>query len=106
MRGPDVGFYSFAKVPEGKVGEDYFDVVPELAVEVVSFDDVWARVLEKVAELLDAGVKVVCVADPRSETVYVHRTSQPEQHFSGDDELVFPDVLPGFSCQAREFFDI
>jgi Uma2 family endonuclease len=106
MRGPDVGFYSFAKVPAGAVSDDYFDVVPELAVEVVSYDDVWARILEKVVELLDAGVKVVCVADPRSETVHVHRSDAPEQHFTGDDELAFPDVLPGFSCQAKEFFDI
>lgn len=106
MRGPDVGFYSFAKVPEGEVGEDYFDVVPELAVEVVSYDDVWPRVLEKVVELLDAGVKVVCVADPRSKTVQVHRGDAPEQHYSGDDELSFPDILPGFSCRAKEFFDI
>jgi Uma2 family endonuclease len=106
MRGPDVGFYSYANVPEGDVSEEYFDVVPELAVEVVSCDDVWARVLEKVAELLDAGVKVVCSADPRDKTVQVHRSDKPVQHLSEEEEITFPEVLPGFSCQARDFFDI
>lgn len=106
MRGPDVGFYSYAKVPAGEVSEEYFDVVPDLAVEVVSFDDVWARVLEKVAEFLDAGVKIVCVADPRDQTVQIHRSDKPVQHLSHDDEITFPEVLPGFSCKAQDFFDI
>ena len=106
MRGPDVGFYSYGAVPAGDVSEDYFDVMPELAVEVVSQDDVWARVLEKVAEFLEAGVKIVCVADPRDQTVQIHRSDKPVEHLAGDDEITFPDVLPGFSCQARDFFDI
>jgi len=105
MRGPDVGFYSYARVPPGKVADEYFDAKPELAVEIVSPDDVWARVLEKVAELLDAGVTVVCVADPRNETIQVHRADQPVQHLRGDDELTFPDVLPGFSCRVSQCFD-
>jgi Uma2 family endonuclease len=106
LRGPDVGYYSFARVPAGKVPEGYYDVVPEIAFEVVSPKDVWARLLEKVAELLDAGVSVVCVADPRNETVQVHRTDLPVEHKHGDDALTFPDVLPGFSCKVSQIFDV
>jgi Uma2 family endonuclease len=106
MRGPDVGYYSYSRVPAGKVSDDYFDVKPELAFEVVSPDDVWARVLEKVAELLDAGVTVVCVADPRNETIQIHRVDQPVQYLRGEDELTFPDILPGFSCRVSQCFDI
>ena len=61
---------------------------------------VWPRLLEKVAEYLDAGVTVVCVVDPRNETIQVHRADVPVQHMQGDDELTFPDVLPGFSLQG------
>ena len=106
MRGPDVGYYSFNSVPAGKVADGYFDVTPELAFEVVSPDDAWPRLLEKVAEFLDAGVKVVCVADPRNETIHVHRANQPVQQLHGNDELSFPDVLPGFSCKVSQCFDI
>jgi Uma2 family endonuclease len=106
MRGPDVGYYSYSQVPPGEVADEYFDVVPELAFEVVSPDDVWARILEKVAEYLDAGVKVVCVADPRNKTVQVHRADRPVQHVNSDDELTLPDVLPGFACKVWQCFDI
>lgn len=106
MRGPDVGFYSYSRVPQGEVSEDYFDVAPEIAFEVVSPGDSWPRVLEKVAELLDAGVIVVCVADPRNKTVQVHRREVPVQHLRDNDDLSFPDVLPGFSCKAWQCFDI
>jgi Uma2 family endonuclease len=106
MRGPDVGYYSFSQVPAGKVADGYFEVMPELAFEVVSPDDSWPRLLEKVAEYLDAGVKVVCIADPRNETIQVHRADQPVQQLHGNDELMFPDVLPGFRCTAAQCFDI
>ena len=106
LRGPDVGYYSYASVPAGDVPEGYFDIVPELAFEVISPDDVWSRVLEKVAELLDAGVKVVCVVDPRDKTVQVYRSNRPVEHLTGNDELSFPDVLPGFSCKVWQCFDI
>lgn len=106
MRGPDIGFYSFARVPAGQIPEGYYSVAPELVIEVLSPDDVWARMLEKVAELLDAGVLVVCVVDPRDETVQVHRADQPIQHLQRDDELTFPDVLPDFACKVSQFFDI
>ena len=106
MRGPDVGYYSYGSVPAGEVSDDYFEVVPELAIEVVSPDDVWPRILEKVAELLDAGVKVVCVADPRNKSVQVHRSNRPVESLNENDDLAFPDVLPGFSCKVWQCFDI
>jgi Uma2 family endonuclease len=106
MRGPDVGFYSYARVPAGEVSEDYFEAVPELAFEVVSPDDRWSKVLEKVAEYLEAGVTVVCVADPRNKSIQLHRADRPEEHLREHDELAFPDVLPGFSCKVSQCFDI
>ncbi|HEX5104195.1 MAG TPA: Uma2 family endonuclease [Pirellulaceae bacterium] len=106
LRGPDVGFYSFARVPAGPIPDGYYAVAPEIAFDVLSPDDVWARMLEKVAELLDAGVVVVCVVDPRDETVQVHRADQPIQYLQRGDELTVPDVLPGFSCKVSQIFEI
>jgi Uma2 family endonuclease len=106
MRGPDVGYYSYERVPAGEVSDHYFEIAPELAFEVLSPDDEWPRVLEKVAELLDAGVTVVCVADWRNKTVQVHRSNRPVEYLLERDELVLPDVLPGFSCKVWQCFDI
>lgn len=106
LRGPDVGYYSFARVPPGEISDDYFEVVPELAFEVVSPDDRWSKILEKVAEYLEAGVTVVCVADPRNKSIQIHRADQPAEHLREDDVLEFPDVLQGFSCKVSQCFDI
>src|SRR5262245_28904410 len=35
LRGPDVGYYSYARVPAGKVPDGYYDAVPEIAFEVL-----------------------------------------------------------------------
>ena len=41
VRGADVSFYSYAKVPRGRIRKGYLDVVPDLVVEVRSEDDRW-----------------------------------------------------------------
>lgn len=106
LRGPDVGYYSYARVPRGKVSDGYFDAVPEIAIEVLSPSETWPEVLQKVAELLNAGVSVVCVADPRNNTVQVHTIDQPVQYLAENDELTFPTVLPGFRCKVGQCFDV
>ena len=44
-----------SRIPGRRSERRYFDVAPELAVEVVSYDDRWAAVLEKVAEYSTRG---------------------------------------------------
>jgi Uma2 family endonuclease len=106
LRGPDVGYYSYDRVPRGKVPEGNFETPPEIAFEVVSPSDTWPDILKKVAELLDAGVNVVCVADLRNNTVQVHTADLPVEHLAETDDLTFPTVLPGFRCKVAQCFDI
>src|SRR5438552_2349446 len=63
VRGADVAFYSYSRVPRGKLSSGYLDTVPELVFEVRSPTDRWRKVLAKVLEYLEAGVSVVCVLD-------------------------------------------
>jgi Uma2 family endonuclease len=82
----------------------YLDVVPDLVVEVKSPDDAWKSILAKVAEYLNAGVPVVCVLDPERLTATTYQPDQPEQTLTADQTLSFPQVLPGFSTEVRQFF--
>jgi hypothetical protein len=50
VRGPDVSFYSYAKVPKDQPPEGYPDVPPDLDVEVLSPHDRWVKVQGKVVE--------------------------------------------------------
>lgn len=104
MRGPDISFYSYERIPRGEMPDGYLDVLPELVVEVLSTFDRWPRVLEKIVEYLDAGVKVVCVIDPDTQTAQVHTAETAVRHLSRDDTLTIPEVLPEFRCRVGDLF--
>ena len=63
VRGADISFYSFARVPKGPLPDRYLDTPPDLVVEVLSPSDRWPKVLAKVAEYPDAGTTIVLVLD-------------------------------------------
>jgi Uma2 family endonuclease len=104
VRGADVSFYGYAKVPRGKIRKGYLDVVPDLVVEVRSDDDRWVEILAKVKEYLEAGVVVVIVLDPEPEEAYIFRADQPPRHLGLDEELTVPDLLGDFRVAVRRFF--
>ena len=106
VRGPDVWYASFDKIPRGKLPPNYLDAIPDIAIEVLSPEDRWSRVLAKIAEFLDAGVPVVCVLDPEEETAELFHTDHAkDRKLTADDDLTFPEVLPGFSVRVGELFE-
>lgn len=106
VRGPDVWFVSYQKLPKGPLPDTYLDVVPDLAVEVLSPDDRWSKVLAKVAEYLNVGVPVVCVLDPDNQMAQLFYRDEPTSRtLSAEDDLTFPEVLPGFSEGVGSLFE-
>ena len=105
VRGADVAFYSYARVPPGPLPANYLEAVPELVFEVRSPTDRWAKVLRKVSEYLDAGVAVVCVLDQISETVQVFREDELRHTLHNSDELHLPDILGDFRVCVQRFFE-
>ncbi len=103
VRGADVLFVSYSRVPAGPIPED-LTVPPELVVEVRSPSDHWGQLFGKVGEYLRAGVTVVLVVDPKTETVSVYRDEGSQQILTAADELTLPDVLPGFRSPVSQFF--
>lgn len=104
VRGGDVQWYSYRRVPPGPMPAGYLNVVPELIFEVRSPDDRWGRILAKVAEYLEAGVSIVCVLDQQSESCHVYCADEPVQVLAADRELTL-EVLPGFSTLVKRFFE-
>lgn len=106
LRGADVAFYPYTKVPKGSLSRDhYLDVPPDLVVEVLSPDDRWPRVLEKVAEYLNADVLVVAVLDTERRELHVYTSDGPRHTLVEDDEWTLPAILPGFGAVVRRFFE-
>lgn len=106
VRGPVVWYASYDKIPRGKLPKKYLDAVPDIAIEVLSPEDRWSKVLGKIAEFLDAGVPVVCVLDPDEETAEMfYGDHARDRKLSADEDLTFPEILPGFSVKVSELFE-
>ncbi len=104
VRGADVAYYSYERVPKEEDPEGYPDVAPELVCEVRSPNDRLKPLDKKIGEYLTAGVLAVCVVDPADKTVVVHSADHSPQALAINDELTFPEVLPGFSLPLRRLF--
>lgn len=105
VRGPDVSFYSYARLAKGALPEGYPGVPPDLVFEVLSPEERWPRLLGKVSEYLEAGVSAVVVLDPDRRTAHVYEGEDPVRVLSESDELALPGVLGGFRVAVARFLD-
>jgi Uma2 family endonuclease len=106
VRGADVAYYSYSRVPKGPLPEHhYLTVAPEVVFEVRSPDDKWSKLQAKVAEYLEAGVLIVCVVEPVRGTVTVYTADEAPEKLTGEAVLTLADVLPGFSVPISAFFE-
>jgi Uma2 family endonuclease len=79
--------------------------VPAVVVEVVSPSDRWADVMEKVAEYLDGGARMVWVVDRRRRVVHINRPDAVERQVPVGESLSGEDVLPGLSIPVAALFE-
>jgi Uma2 family endonuclease len=102
--GPDVSFISTRSLPVRKPPEGYLETIPELVVEVRSKNDTAAYLNRKVADYLHAGVQLVWVVDPDTNTAVEHRTGVAPKNLTTADVLVCDDIIPGFRLPLAELF--
>lgn len=100
VRGADVAFWSRERLPE--VPKGYIEVLPDLAVEVVSPDDHFSRIQKKVGHYLAKGVRLLWVVDPEDRSVTVYRPDRPMQILGEADTLSGEEVLPNFTCRVAD----
>jgi Uma2 family endonuclease len=101
VRAPDVAFVSATRV-SGIARRGYAPIAPDLAVEILSPGDRPSEVLEKVADWLRAGCRLVWVLDPDRGIARVHRADGTIDIVREDGALDGEDVLQGFSCPLAE----
>jgi len=105
IRRADVSFIRRERYPWEQLSEDGFTTIPpDLAVEVVSPNDLVKELEEKVEEYLRAGVRLVWVVHPDIHTVQVYRADGTTGRFREHDELSGEDVIPGFRCKVDDLF--
>ncbi len=105
VRAPDVAFVRKERVPAEGLPRGYWELAPDLVVEVVSPNDSATEIQNKVEEWLSAGVRRVWVVYPDTQTILVHRAlKEPILVLKPGDTLDGEDILPGFSCAVSEIF--
>lgn len=104
VRKPDVSFIRKERQAVHEEPEGHSHIAPDLAVEVLSPNDLADEIDEKVEDYLGAGVALVWVVHPRLRMVVVHRHDGTSAVRRENDELDGENVLPGFRCRVSELF--
>jgi Uma2 family endonuclease len=105
-RRPDVAFVSYPRWPEDHVPcAEAWNVVPDLAVEVISPTDLAEEIDDKITDYFAAGVQLVWVLFPVSGRVYVYQSPERVTGLERSDELNGGDVLPGFRLPVAAVFE-
>jgi Uma2 family endonuclease len=105
VRGPDVAYYSYNRVPRGPLPNGLLPIAPELAFEVRSPNDRWSKLHVKVSEYLEAGVMAVCVVDDETKSVHLFHADHPTQVLKADDVFALPHILGDFHVKVARFFE-
>lgn len=104
VRAPDAAFVRQERVDAVGETDGFFPGAPDLAIEVVSPQDRFTEVEEKVFDWLDAGARMVLVVNPRKQTVTVYRAWDDIVVLGRDETLAGAEVVPGWSVPVRELF--
>jgi Uma2 family endonuclease len=105
-RRPDVAFVSASNWPLDRPLPETGDweLIPDLAVEVVSPNDVFQDVLAKMREYYRLGVKQVWIVLPVDREIYVYDSPKDLRILTADDELDGGALLPALHLPVGSLF--
>ena len=103
-RMPDVSFVSASHFPEEGETEKKWEIAPDLAVEVISPSEGWAKVSRKIHEYFTAGVQQVWLISLEEREIHIYDSPKAIRVLSEGDDLTSDTLLPGFRCRIGELF--
>ncbi|HEU5117985.1 MAG TPA: Uma2 family endonuclease, partial [Isosphaeraceae bacterium] len=105
VRIPDVAYVSWNRIPGRSFPKKPIpDLVPDLAVEVLSISNTRGEMTRKLQDYFDAGCRVVWYVDPVTETIHVHRALNSVVVLGRKDVIDGGDLLPGLSIKLEDIF--
>jgi len=104
VRGADIVFISKERGGD-KPQKGFMTVAPELVAEVMSPDDRWQDVRQKIEEYFSIGVQWVWVVEPENRTVLVYRSATEMRKWGEADVLRGEGVLEGFEMPVARLFE-
>jgi Uma2 family endonuclease len=105
VRLPDACFVRWEKLPNReRPTEPIPDIIPDLAVEVLSEGNTPGEMNRKLEEYFLAGVSIVWFVDPRKRTVEVFTAPDVSTVFTEEQTLDGGNVLPGLRLAVADIF--
>jgi Uma2 family endonuclease len=104
VRAPDVAFVTSQRAAQQSKETGFFDGAPDLAVEVISPNEMVDDIESKLIDYLEAGTKMVWLVFPRTQSITVYRSLTDIRVFTVEDKIDCEDLLPGFSAAVKEIF--
>lgn len=105
VRLPDVSFVSWDKLPNHELpAEPIADLVPDLAVEVLSASNTRREMENKRREYFQGGARLVWEIDPSTRTARMYTSPDQFQEVDLNGSLIGGDVLPGFTLPLSQLF--
>jgi Putative restriction endonuclease len=99
VRGADVAFVSYERLPKRAVEDGFLQEPPELVIEVFSKDTSWEKVEEKIAEYHGFGVDLVWVLDPQTLTLRAYPREGVPAVLRDTDQASADPHVPGFTVR-------
>jgi len=104
VRKPDASFIARGRLPNDRPPRGNVLIPPDLAVEVVPPNDLAEDIETRVADYLQAGVKLLWVLYPGTRSLWVIRQDGSAAHLTEAHDLSGEEVLPGFTCPIQALF--
>lgn len=105
VRIPDVCFVSWDKLPDRELpAEPIPDLVPDLAIEVLSESNTKEEMRRKLREYFAVGVRLVWLIDPKTQSADVHTSATKKTAVGPDGSLSGGSVLPGLQINLKTLF--
>jgi Uma2 family endonuclease len=105
VRIPDVSFFSWDRLPGEEVPKDAIaNLVPDLAVEVLSRGNTPKEIQRKLREYFFAGVPLVWLIQPKTQTAAVYTSPADCRRVGRNQALEGGAVIPGFTLPLKKLF--
>ena len=106
VRVPDIAFYSWSQFPKKLLPRvQILNLVPKLAVEILSPTNTKKEMKRKRREYFDGGAEIVWEVHPDKRTVDVYADADEKTTVGIDGTVDGGNVLPGFTLSLKEWFD-
>lgn len=98
---PDIAYFTASQIAEARIGKRLNTL---FAIEILSPNDNFQDVAEKIQDYFEAGAKLVWYILPKQEQIYAYTAPTKVQILRGEDICSAEPVLSDFSFAVKDMF--